>query len=503
MKKFLLFVVTALVAGSTFAQMPNGSTGPDFTSTDINGNTIQLYTDFLDQGIPVIMDVSATWCGPCWSFHESHAMKDLYMTYGAAGSNEMGILFVEGDATTDINALNGIGNTQGDWVTGTPYPILDDANISNQYQVGYYPTIYGICPDRTVYEIGQGSASDLMNGLITNCNSVNSFTGAQDNIGVDEGNASVCIPGGDVIPEATVHNFGTNIITSMTAELFEAGNPNAIDVQNWNGVLAVGSSTNVQFSALTGVSGAANYTVSVSNPNGVQDAYPTMNTSPYTIDLSGFTNENTVTFRIKTDYYANETSFEVKDGNGMLLASDGPWPAGTADQWGGGGTGAGQTYDYPINLAAGIDCYEVKIMDSYGDGMSITSGGPDAGWEVFDSNGNLITSDVNPNFGNEEIDNFGADAAASSLEGLIINKISIYPNPVNNKANIDLILSESSVVNVSIVNVLGETVKNSSYNLVSGNHQIDLDVTNISTGVYFIQLGINGQTTTEKITITK
>ena len=36
-------------------------------------------------------------------------------------------------------------------------------------------------------------------------------------------------------------------------------------------------------------------------------------------------------------------------------------PAGTADQWGGGGTGAGQTYDYPINLPAGIDCHEVKF----------------------------------------------------------------------------------------------------------------------------------------------
>ena len=43
MKKFLLFVVSALVTGSTFAQMPNGSTGPDFTSTDINGNTMSNY----------------------------------------------------------------------------------------------------------------------------------------------------------------------------------------------------------------------------------------------------------------------------------------------------------------------------------------------------------------------------------------------------------------------------------------------------------------------------
>ena len=250
------------------------------------------------------------------------------------------------------------------------------------------------------------------------------------------------------------------------------------------------------------MSGAANYTVTVSNPNGVADVYPTMNTSGYTIDLSGFTNENTVTFRLMTDYYANETSFEVTDGNGNILASDGPWPAGTADQWGGGGTGAGQTYDYPINLPAGIDCYEVKVMDSFGDGMSITSGGPDAGWELFDSNGNLITSDINPNFGSEATDNFGADAAVS-VGDLTMNDVAIYPNPVNNHANVDFTLTESSIVNVAIVNMLGETVKNNTYKLVAGNHQIDFDVTNITSGVYFIQLDINGQTSTQKITVAK
>lgn len=502
MKKFLLFVASALVAGSTFAQMPNGSTGPDFTSADINGNTIQLYADFLDQGIPVIMDVSATWCGPCWGFHESHAMKDVYMTYGAAGSNEIGVLFVEGDAATGLAELNGTGNTVGDWVTGTPYPILDDANIASLYQIAYYPTIYGICPDYTVYELGQGSAADLMNGLISNCSSVTAFTGSQDNAGVEDGVAKICIPGGDVTPEATVHNYGTNAITSLTAELFEVGNPTAIDVQNWNGNMAAGGSATIQFAPLTGVSGAADYTVTVSNPNGVADAYPTMNTADYSLSLAGFTTENAVTFRLMTDYYANETSFEVLDGNGTVLASDGPWPDGTADQWGGGGAGAGQTFDYPINLPAGTDCYEVKVYDSYGDGMSITSGGPDAGWELFDSNGNLITSDVNPNFGNEAIDNFGADAAVS-VEDLTMSNVAIYPNPVNNHTNVDFTLTESSIVNVAIVNVLGETVKNNTYNLVAGNHQIDFDVTDVTSGVYFIQLDINGQTTTQKITVAK
>lgn len=503
MKKVLLFVVSALLASTTFAQLPNGSNAPDFSSTDLNGNTVELYADFLDQGIPVIMDVSATWCGPCWSFHEGHAMKDVYMTYGAVGSNEIGVLFVEGDASTGTADLNGNGNTQGDWVTGTPYPILDDASIANSYAITAYPTVFGICPDRTVYEIGAGSASAMRQALITNCASVTSFSGASDNVGVEEGNANVCIPGGDVTPEATVSNFGTNMVTSFTAELFEAGNPTtAIDVQNWSGVLAVGGSTSVQFTALTNVSGAANYTVTVSNPNGVADAYPTMNTSDYSINLSGFTNESTVTFRLMTDFYANETSFEVTDGNGNVLASDGPWPAGTADQWGGGGTGAGQTYDYPLNLTAGIDCYEVKISDSFGDGMSITSGGPDAGWELFDSNGNLITSDVNPNFGSEATDNFGADAAVS-VENLTINNVTVYPNPVNNIAKIDFSLAENTVVLTSIVNVLGETVTTQAYNLSAGNRQIELDVTDVPSGVYFIHLEINGQTNTQKITITK
>lgn len=502
MKKVLLFVVSALFASTTFAQLPDGSNAPDFTSTDLNGNTVELYADFLDQGIPVIMDVSATWCGPCWSFHEGHAMKDVYMTYGAAGSNEIGVLFVEGDGSTGTADLNGNGNTQGDWVTGTPYPILDDAAIASTYQISYYPTVYGICPDRTVYEIGTGTASAMRQALITNCASVTAFTGASDNVGVEEGNASVCIPGGDVTPEATVNNFGTNMVTSFTAELFEVGNPTAVDVQNWSGTLAVGGSTSVQFADLTNVSGAANYTVTVTNPNGVADAYPTMNTSDYSINLSGFTNESAVTFRLMTDFYANETSFTVKDGNGNVLASDGPWPAGTADQYGGGGTGANQTYDYPLTLPAGVDCYEIEILDSYGDGMSLTGGGADAGWEVIDANGTILSSDINPNFGSDITENFGADATVS-VEDLSMNNLSIYPNPVNNIAKIDFSLEKNAVVKTSIVNVLGETVITQAYNLSAGNHQIDLDVTDVTSGVYFIQLEMNGQTNTQKITITK
>ena len=41
------------------------------------------------------------------------------------------------------------------------YPLANDDSIGDLYQLGYYPTIYLICPDRTVTEIGQTSSGSF------------------------------------------------------------------------------------------------------------------------------------------------------------------------------------------------------------------------------------------------------------------------------------------------------------------------------------------------------
>ena len=96
---------------------------------------------------------------------KSHLLcTDIYNAYGPNGSDEIMVFFVEGDGSTNTADLNGTGNndTLGDWITGTPYPVIDDASIASSYQIGYFPTIFRVCPDGLVYEEGQSSVNQLV-----------------------------------------------------------------------------------------------------------------------------------------------------------------------------------------------------------------------------------------------------------------------------------------------------------------------------------------------------
>jgi hypothetical protein len=53
----------------------------------------------------VVIDVSATWCGPCWSFHNAGVLKELHKTLGPDGADKIRVYAIEADSRTPFDHL--------------------------------------------------------------------------------------------------------------------------------------------------------------------------------------------------------------------------------------------------------------------------------------------------------------------------------------------------------------------------------------------------------------
>ncbi|WP_161499236.1 T9SS type A sorting domain-containing protein [Flavipsychrobacter stenotrophus] len=158
MNKIYIILFLLLAFGPCDAQPANGSVAPDFTFTDINGVSRHLYS-YLDSGKYVALDISATWCHPCWDYHTTGTPDSLYTLHDMPGDNTWRVFFIEGDGSTNSADLNGTGtSTQGDWVTGSNYPIIDPptgvalSDFLSGYNINFFPTLLIICPNRQVYQ---------------------------------------------------------------------------------------------------------------------------------------------------------------------------------------------------------------------------------------------------------------------------------------------------------------------------------------------------------------
>lgn len=178
MKKIIYILAIGLLSVSQVskAQLADGSLAPDFTLTDLNGNSHNLYT-YLYQGKTVFIDFFACHCPSCWAYHNQYELENLNAAHGPNGtlSQDVVVIAIEYDANNGTNEFYGIsGNTQGDWITGTTYPFCNPEGAARQvltdYNVVYYPLVYGICPDKILFNVGTQNATTFYNFAL-NCTS--------------------------------------------------------------------------------------------------------------------------------------------------------------------------------------------------------------------------------------------------------------------------------------------------------------------------------------------
>lgn len=481
MKKTLLSLL--LFSGlAAFAQLPNGSAAPDFTVTDLNGNTHTL-SEYLAAGKTVIIDISATWCLPCWNYKNSHKLADLYESYGGGGSEEVVIIFVEGDPSTTIEDLYGTGgNTQGNWVDGSPYAIVDSAEIADLYQIAYFPTLYRICPAGTTFELSSTSSlTALRNGINNNCGVM---TGVQNHANLTADDLRFCEPTGSFT--AKMKNYGKNNITSATAVLKENGNVVASVPYSGNALQYLQVSLNFP---TTTFNPSSNYTIELSDINSAPPFSPSLASQPLSINLSASTTATTVDVLVHTDNYPGEISWNIKNGSGTVVASGGPYTAGPGAE-GAGGPDANTTLSESVTLAVD-ECYSVELLDSYGDGWSY--GNTQHGIEL---QANGVT------FFEQEAGNFGTSLVLTSAFktmanlGTVENEnavFGIYPNPSSGLFTFTTV----EPVRVVVSDLTGKVV----YESASIQNGETMNLTGLQRGVYLAKVSGSKTEKVEKLVI--
>lgn len=497
MKKTLLSCM--LLAGlSANAQLADGSIAPNFTFTDIDGTEHTLY-DYLDDGKTVIIDISAAWCGPCWNYHQTHALRDLYEQHGPAGApdvqanttDDVMVFYVEGQLTNTAAQLTGTSTgqtqatfTQGDWVTGTTYPIIDlPNNTSGQafmsgYAIGYFPTVYMICPNRILTEVGAQTAANLYTAAGT-CPEPASAPADVAALAYTA-DTEIC-PGTPYVPTVRIQNNGTTNLTNATVTITQNGN--TVSTGTYSGNLATYGVATITCSSINSPA-AGNLVVTVTTTN---DALASNGNLTSSLSIASAATSPQAVVKIVTDRYGDEFSWNIKNSNGVTVASGGPYTTQSTN-------GAYPQADVTFTMSPS-ECYAVTLLDSYGDGFN--SGYGNGSFKVLTGGTEIVSI---TNWTNSAVNKKVVTNANLNVNELGISDLSIYPNPATDVVNVSFEALNSDYV-VSLVDLTGRVLMSNEYKALNGAQVIEMPVSVLAKGNYLVKITANGASLVQQVAI--
>lgn len=464
---YLIVLLSFITTFSAKAQLQPGAWATPFTLTDINGTEHRLY-DYLSEGKPVVMVISAAWCAPCWTLHNSGVLEEVYETYGPNGSDEIMVLFIEGDPGTSFEQLTGQeGPSQGNWVDGTVYPMIDveTFQLPLAYGLQGFPTVVMICPDMQVkvpqmwsgpnnwnidYVLNQAfSCAD--EPLLTQDAAIHTF---------DIGNSS-CFDG---TVSANLFNTGETTLTAATVLLTR--DDEVVDTYEWTGELETGAETPIMFENVDLLPGLNQFTMELEgqddDPSNNEVAIPFIKAPEVSLNLNLYIQSD-------SDAEDHNTRWTIVDENGATVAE---------------GALTNSNYEEISITLEAEGCYEMRIYDEEGDGIN------EGGFILMlDEFGTGIV-DISTFQGTEVFTKFLAQANVSSTNALeAVESWSVFPNPVDELVQIQYELKDGGDVAISCINATGQQLVTKAEQAVAGaTNTTTLDLSGLPAGLYQVQI---------------
>jgi hypothetical protein len=283
---------------------------------------------------------------------------------------------------------------------------------------------------------------------------------------------SIC--GSQTTPSVTVRNGGSETITSLVITYSLNSGPDQII--NWTGSLAQNQQAVVNLPTQNLAVGNNTFEVAVSQPNGQADQNGSNNSSVFT--FSAFSGPTVVpaSLVLVFDNYADETSWIIEQ-NGVEVASSGGLYAASDD---------GTTLTVPLCLSAG--CYEITVLDDFGDGMCCAYG--EGSFSVLNQNSVSLVS--GGEF--EDFESLVFCLDVNSVEENAAAGFTMYPNPARDVVQLEGLTRQATV---RIFDATGRAVVQHTVQ----NERESISVASLSQGIYIVRYESEGNVAVKELMI--
>lgn len=257
-------------------------------------------------------------------------------------------------------------------------------------------------------------------------------------------------------------NKGSSAITSAIISINDDG---YVYTKNWTGNLAPFKETLIDI-ALSGVKETNSLSANITSINNTTDNITANNAdaTTYKFGINDSFNVKKIKLDLQLDRYGTETTWSLKDNNGNVLYSGGPY-----EDYADAASAPLKTFIFDLNYS---DCYKFEILDSEKDGICCDYGN---GYYKLSTTDNTIV------LKNSSFDG-GSDSYGFNLR-FISDTVGIEYNPLKNGEIILTKINDNSVY--KIYNMVGQLL------LTAPLYSNVINVSTLPAGIYLLSLEDN------------